>query len=149
MSIQTNPYSNPDNHLQIIEDLKEAKTHTEVLSIITNTFPSWMITYSTQYSDDYPVFTNNWNFVCKRTKSKPLDIVIVDFIDLKNTNFSLLSTFCELLTLFGHSVRRKEEFILCHVCKKCIPAEHVYNQLKERNIENIPTIWKNLCQNCK
>ena len=93
-------------------------------------------------------FQNNWNFVCKKAGCKPLSVIIVDTIEFKKPNYSLVRLFSELLTVFGHSVRRKEEFIGCKICGDAIPNQNVYNQLVERKVASIPSCWMIKCKNC-
>ena len=61
--------------------------------------------------------------------------------------FKLLEFFCELLTMFGNSVRRKEEFIGCKICGDAIPSQKIYNKLAEKNIP-VPNCWMIKCKNC-
>ena len=71
----------------------------------------------------------------------------MDKIIFNDPNYSLIRLFCELLTVFGHSVRRKEEFIQCNECGSVIPTQMVYNQLVERKID-VPPVWSVKCKNC-
>jgi hypothetical protein len=141
-------YLDPPNTDAIIEALKNAEMHNSVVSIITNTFPNWIIGNSKRFSEDYPHFQDNWEYICKKSGcEKPLDVIIVDFLVFNNPRYKLCQIFAELLTLFGHSVRRKEEFIACKVCKNAIPTQNVYNQLIERKIK-VPTYWMTKCTGC-
>tara|TARA_Y100000389_G_scaffold59633_1_gene55731 strand:+ start:174 stop:629 length:456 start_codon:yes stop_codon:yes gene_type:complete len=141
-------FSDPENTPQIIEEIKNSETHDEVVDIINKTFPKWILGWPKRYSVDYPHFQNNWNFVCKKAECKPLSVIIVDTIEFKKPNYSLVRFFSELLTVFGHSVRRKEEFIGCKICGDAIPNQTVYNQLVERKVPNIPSCWMIKCKNC-
>ena len=142
-------YKNPsvDNTEAIVKSLKEAEKHDEVVKIINSVFPDWIIGCSKKYSVDYPHFTKNWESVCKKIKCNPLDIVIIDELVFNDKDYSLIQMFCELLTVFGHSVRRKEEFFECKFCSNILPTEPVYKKLKEANI-TVPTFWSMKCKNC-
>jgi len=148
MSISTNEiYKDPKDMDEIINRIKNANMHDDVMKIITETFPSWIVGYPTKYSDDYPSFTDNWNFVCKKSGCTPLNIIIVDFMCFNEKGYTLVQMFSELLTMFGHSIRRKEEFIGCKICGNAIPTEQVFYQLRERNVKT-PNIWMVKCVNC-
>lgn len=141
------PYQDPENVDDIVEKVKNCETHDEVVTLINETFPGWILGWPMRYSLDYPHFQNNWEFVCKKSGTKTLSVIIVDHIVFNNPKFSLVKLFCELLTVFGHSVRRKEEFIGCKICGDAIPTQSVYNQLRERKI-TVPSCWMVKCQKC-
>ena len=71
----------------------------------------------------------------------------MDYIVFNDPKYTLIKLFCELLTVFGHSVRRKEEFVGCRVCGDAIPTEMVYSQLVDRKI-TVPTCWMLRCNGC-
>jgi hypothetical protein len=143
----TPPYQDPVNVNELVEKVKDCETHDEIIKLINDTFPGWILGWPARYSVDYPHFQNNWEFVCKKSDNKTLSVIIVDHIVFNDPKFSLIKLFCELLTLFGHSVRRKEEFIGCKICGDAIPTQSVYNQLHERKI-NVPNCWMVKCQKC-
>jgi hypothetical protein len=141
-------YVNPENYNEVVEEIKNAEKHDQVIEIINKTFPRWILGWPKRYCQDYPHFQNNWEFVCKKTGCSSLSVIIVDYVDFKSPQYKLIRMFCELLTLFGHSVRRKEEFIGCKVCGDAIPTQKVYKQLLERKVLNIPKVWSLRCKNC-
>jgi hypothetical protein len=142
-------YVNPVNTNEIIEKLKNTETHDEIVNIINETFPTWILGWLKAYSSDYPHFQKNWENVCTSTKTKPLRVVIVNKIVFNDENYSLLRMFCELLTLFGHSVRRKEEFVECKLCGDALPTPYIYNALKEKGTGiKIPLFWSPKCSTC-
>lgn len=141
-------YTDPEDFEQVVEEVKNAETHDDVVKIINKTFPGWILGWPKRYSLDYPHFQNNWAFVCKKAGCTPLSVIIVDTIEFKKPNYKLVKLFSELLTVFGHSVRRKEEFIGCKMCGDAIPTELVYKQLVERKVSNIPSCWMIKCKNC-
>ena len=142
-------YKNPSPEATetITNALKEAETHDEVIKIINDTFPTWIIGCSKKYSIDYPHFTKNWENVCNNIKCKPLDIIIIDEIIFNDKDYSIVQMFSELLTVFGHSVRRKEEFFECKFCSSILPNKNVYDKLKNANIKT-PPYWSMKCNNC-
>jgi hypothetical protein len=140
-------YMDPPNKTEILKSVQNSKTHDEVVKIINKTFPGWIMGWPRRYCMDYPHFQNNWEFVCKKTKSKTLSVIIVDHIEFKNPKYTLIKLFSELLTVFGHSVRRKEEFLGCKICGDAIPTEMVYRQLLDRKI-SVPSCWMLRCKEC-
>ena len=140
-------YIDPSNKEQVMNDIKNSEMHSDVIRIIDKTFPGWLLGWPKKYCIDYPRFQANWEFVCKRSNSSPLSVIIVDKIVFNDPKYSLVKFFCELLTVFGHSVRRKEEFIECKVCGDAIPTPMIYNQLKERKID-VPLHYSLRCSKC-
>ena len=146
-TVSESSYKDPENVEEIITELKECQNHDEIINLIKKTFPNWIIGWPKRYCADYPHFQNNWKFVCNKTNCTPLSVIIVDSVVFDNENFKLLKIFSELLTVFGHSVRRKSEFIGCKVCGDAIPNENIYNQLVERSIHT-PSCWMVKCTQC-
>lgn len=141
-------YKDPENKNDIINDIKNAETHNEVMNIINRTFPEWIVNCCDKYSSDYNSMNINWKVICDKVGAKQLNIILVDFIKFKDPEYELINIFCELLTIFGHSVRRKDEFILCGKCNKnCIPVKSVYEDMKSKNL-NVPPVWSSECSKC-
>lgn len=140
-------YQDPENVEELIERIKECETHDKVVDLINEIFPGWILGWPKRYCADYPHLQNNWEFVCKKSGTKTLSVIIVDQIIFDDPKHSLIKLFCELLTVFGHSVRRKEEFIACKICGDAIPTQIVYNQFCERKI-SVPSCFMVKCQNC-
>lgn len=146
--MEINKYINPDNYKDIIEEIKQAEMHNDVIRIINKTFPDWIKGWPDKYCEDYPQFKINWEYVCSKSKSKPLSVIIVDFIDNNNDpKFSLVKMFIELLTIFGHSIKRKEEFIGCKYCGSVIPNKKIFEELKKLKFET-PDVWSSICSKC-
>lgn len=140
-------YKDPDNYVDIMEDIKECKTYKDCVDFINKVFPKWILGWPKRYCEDYPHFQDNWEIVCEQSKCKPASIVIVDYINFDKDNYKVLNMFCELLTMFGHSVRRKEEFIGCKVCGDAIPNKDVYNKVVTNKIA-APNCWSLKCTKC-
>ena len=140
-------YKDPKNTEEITGKLLDSKTHVDVLTVIMDTFPGWVIGLSQKYSEDYRHLQQNWLQVCDKIGTKPTGIVIVDFIDFKNDDYKLLSTFCELMTQSGYCVRRKEEFVACTKCKSAIPTMSIWKKMKGRGLD-VPSSWSKKCRKC-
>ena len=144
-------YVDPENIDDIIEQIKECKMHNDVMDLIIKTFPTWILGYPKKYSDDYPSLTNNWNFICEKIGCKPLNVIIVDSVQFeeydKDNNHKLIRLFADILTRFGHSVRRSTEFIGCKVCGDAIPNQNLYNEMVSRKVPT-PSCWRVKCEKC-
>jgi hypothetical protein len=140
-------YINPPNHEEIIEDIKNANMHDDVVNIINKTFPSWILGWPPKYCSDYPQFKTNWEYVCSKTNCNTLSVIIVDYFNFNDPQYSLTKLFSEILTMFGHAVRRKEEFIECKYCGSAIPNKEIFQELKKRNIPS-PQRWSLKCKDC-
>jgi hypothetical protein len=141
------PFQDPENVDEIVEKIKECENHDQVVDLINETFPGWILGWPKRYSVDFPHFQNNWEYVCKKSGTKTLSIIIVDTIVFNDPKYKLVKMFCEILTLFGHSVRRKEEFIGCKVCGDVIPSQMVFQQLVERKVTTLDC-WMVKCRGC-
>jgi hypothetical protein len=146
-SKSTELYQDPENVNEILEKVKMCETHDEIISLINEQFPGWIIGWPKKYSADYPHFQNNWEYMCKKSNCKTLSVIIVDKIVFNDPKYTLNKLFCELLTVFGHSVRRKEEFIGCKVCGDAIPTKPIFDQLVERKIKTC-AFWMVKCEMC-
>jgi hypothetical protein len=140
-------YKNPDNSEKLIERLKECEMHDDVVNLIKEVFPTWILGWPKRYCVDYPNYEKSWQQTCKKTGSKTLSFIIVDKVVFNDVNYSLLNTFADLLTLFGHSVRCKEEFIGCKICGDAIPNESVFYKLFNAGQTDLPC-WMIKCRNC-
>jgi len=141
------PFQDPKNVADIIEKVKNCDTHDDIITLINNTFPNWILGWPKRYSVDYPHLKNNWEFTCKKSGCSTLSVIIVDTIVFKDPKYTLVRLFSELLTVFGHSVRRKDEFIGCKICGDAIPCKSVYNQFVQRKITT-PNCWMVKCAGC-
>ena len=140
-------FIDPVNKDEIEERIKNAENHDEIVKIITETFPDWIMGWLNSYSTDYPHFQKNWETMSTKMNTKPLKVIIVKKIVFNDNKYSLISMFCELLTVFGHSVRRKEEFIDCKLCGNALPTPYIYDALKDKGIK-IPSVWSPRCSTC-
>jgi hypothetical protein len=140
-------FQDPSNYKEIIEQIKECENHDQVVSLINKTFPEWILGWPKKYSKDFPILTNNWEYVCKKSGTSPLSVIIVETVIFDDSKYTLIKMFSELLTLFGHSVRRKEEFIECTTCGNALPTKTIFLELLERKSTDI-TSWNTKCIDC-
>ena len=94
------PFQDPENVDEIVEKIKECENHDQVVDLINETFPGWILGWPKRYSVDFPHFQNNWEYVCKKSGTKTLSIIIVDTIVFNDPKYKLVKMFCEILTLF-------------------------------------------------
>ena len=141
-------FKDPENLEEILTELKETPTLDKVLQLIDSCFPGWVIAFLDTFSDDYPHFKDNWEKLCIMIDENmtPTQIMIVDDITFDDDH-KLQKIFCELFTRTGFCVKRKLEFIPCSVCKKAIPTEWLYNNLKSQTFV-MPDVYSTCCLTC-
>lgn len=142
-------YKNPSQSVvdDILNSVKNAESHDEVMKIINDVYPNWIINSLPSYSPDYPHFTKNWKTVCEKIKCEPLNVIIVDELVMNNKDYSLIQQFADLLTLFGHSIKPRREFISCKFCSSAIPIKELYEKCKNAKLQ-VPESWSMKCKNC-
>jgi hypothetical protein len=139
-------YQDPENTLEIINNIKSLKTIGEVHHLVLSLYPEWILGNLSSYSLDYSSLQTNWENMCKILAVEPSKILIVDDFEFDD-NTKILCTFSELFTRSGFVVRRKSEIISCGNCGLAIPTPEVYKKMKENNVE-VPETWSQNCQNC-
>ena len=142
---EENNFLNPPHHISITEELKSCPTLHDVLLVINNTFPRWIYKHSPNYSVDYKFFDNNWEKTCKHFNTHKQDIILVNFMCSDTPEYSLITTFSDLLTLFGISVKHAGHFITCESCQNTLPNKEVYEKLRR---PSWPAVWKRTCSTC-
>lgn len=145
--LQETGFEDPVNVDEIMQEILTCKTYGDIVAIILKIFPDWILGEIKQYSKDYPHLKNNWDYLCKRNKSEQLSILIVSKIFFNRPNHTLLNVFCELLTLFGHSVRRVHEFTPCKICGDGIPSKDFFTEFQDRKLIKI-SCWMLKCHGC-
>jgi len=140
-------YVDPENVVDIKEQIKNAPNLGSLKLILDKVFPGWIKGLVDDYSDDYPILKKNWLEMCTKNKVIPTKIMIVDFVSFEE-EYSLLRIFCEILTLSGFCVRSKQEIFPCKICKRAIPQLHIYNLMKTNGERMIPDVWQTSCQKC-
>ena len=142
-------YKDPENVNEILEKIKNAPTLGHVKPVLDSLYPGWILGNIKGYSKDYPQLQNNWETICKLSKVKPLEIIIVDFIVYdKLDKFTLIKIFSEILTKSGFCVRSKDEFFPCKKCGLALPTDILYDNMKQNNSKSIPSKWMPICENC-
>ena len=133
------------NVQDIISQIVSLRSDTEIKfhdlkSIIDNALPGWITHIMSEYSDDYPHFTNNWNHITGKINTTKKYIILVD----------------ENVTAIGCIVRLNTDFFECKKCNKAICSEKLYNMFKQHNgnIPNrqqikIPELWSCCCKTCQ
>ncbi len=134
-------YQNPPDHENIMNQLKNVKTIGEVKNLVDEIFPTWFVTVLSGYSSDYPHLTNNWKKTCEEMGVAPAQVMIVDDFDF-GADYSLVGHFAECFTRAGFSVRTKSQFIPCEKEGTAIPAEILYDLLKDKDGVTVPEVWK-------
>jgi hypothetical protein len=146
-------YKDPDNVIQILENLRQIPNLNGILQLIDEIYPKWIISFIDDYSPDYRFLKEGWEHICDESNTKPTQIMIVDCIsmDVEDPTHSLIRALSELFTLMGFSVRGKAELYPCSVCSLAIPQKSVYDYFKNNVIKgkNVPTIWSKNCIGCQ
>ena len=145
--MQYNDYKDPRNKDQILNKLKSAKTLKDIEVLVKKTFPTWIIGFIDDYSDDYSMFKKNWVKICGELKTKPTQIMVVEQL-FEGKEFSLLNIFADTYTRVGFNVKRIVEIMPCKVCGKALLRQPVYQLLKDKDCKDIPNKWSDVCSKC-
>ena len=140
-------YKNPENKDVIFKKILESKTCGDLYELIKQVYPDWICGNIKSYSKDYPHLQQNWEYVCNKINTKHTEILVVNYIG-KGDDYTLLNTFCELMTTAGFCVRRKEELIGCYVCGLAIPVLELWKEFHTKGLP-VPSQWSKQCSNCK
>jgi hypothetical protein len=140
-------YLDPENTPQIINRLKNSRTLGEVMTLVNEVFPDWIVNTMEVYCSDYPHLTTNWKHICRMSKSRTAQIMIVEEIPEKDDH-SLINTFAECFTRAGFSVRRKREYIKCENCGSAVPNTELWQIFKEKGFL-VPEKWSEKCTGCQ
>jgi hypothetical protein len=144
-------YEDPSNIDEIHTRIKNAPTMGDVVKIVDEVFPGWLVAGVKSYSDDYPALTKRWEENARsKFNVKPACVLLVDKLIVvgNRDSHTLIHMFAELFFRSGFSVHRKEEFVCCRICSKAIPCKQFYN-LMVTNKEYIPSKWSDTCTSCK
>jgi hypothetical protein len=139
-------YADPVNTLEIMAKLETAPTLREVMDIVEETFPGWVVSFMSGYSADYPSLTHNWHTICDDKNIAPSQVMIVDDLCFEDTH-SLIKHLGELFTMCGFVVRRKRDLIPCETCGLAIPVRFLYDKMKESG-KSTPDEWSMTCVGC-
>ena len=146
-------YEDNENLETILEELKNCHMIEDIMKLVNNYYPTWIVYILDRFSDDYPHLTYNWEHVAKLNNVKKAKIIIVDELNFGD-NFKMLNTVCEILTKSGFLVRDKKDFIKCPVCDGVLVTNSIYHILYKINTNDgarkiqIPTSWSDKCTGC-
>lgn len=139
-------YLDPDNRDEILTRLRDLEDHQAVRQLIEETYPTWLLFWISEYSDDYSYLQKNWETICKLSGQKTQFIVLVDWISFDDEH-KLVQAFADRMTHQGFVVRRKEEFGTCSVCNKAIPCKELYEFMVKKRLP-VPEKWSDKCTTC-
>lgn len=125
-----------------MSDITQLETMKDVINMIQEKHPGWIIDFFDDYSDDYEELSRNWVKICDLFKTKPQKIMIVSKFECDD-HYS----FAELFTKAGFVVRTQYEFIPCLVCQRILPTKVTYDKLKEHN-KPVTEVWSERCMSC-
>lgn len=142
-------YKDVESTAFILEEIKKCRTMKEISDLVRSALPHWIIGFIDRYSNDYPDLTNNWNTYCKELNTKPTQILIVEYVPIKEEGYEVLNALCGLFTKVGFAVRTNRDIQPCTVCDAGIPTQNRYNFMKSNGITNLPETWSPCCIECK
>jgi hypothetical protein len=145
-SVPVSAYVDPDNVIEIMARLETSPTLREVMAIVDETFPKWVVGFMSGYSADYPSLTHNWHTICDDKKVAPAQLMIVDDLCFEDTH-SLIGHLGELFTRCGFVVRRKRDLVECETCGLAIPAKFWHDRIKAAG-KTTPEEWSMRCTGC-
>ena len=140
-------FKDPKNYKEILESLTKLSTIGEVKKLVDKVFPTWCVGFLNEFSSDYPSMTENWNKVCKKSKSKPSQIMVIRDLQDRSDN-KLVKAFAEIFSSSGFCVRRSIEIVPCNVCYKALPTLALYKIMVEKG-KKFPHKWSLKCSTCK
>ena len=136
-------YTNPTNHEDYIEKIKNCPTLLEVTKVLNEVFPGWIQGGNKRFSKDYQNLENNWEEVCNKAGVEKTAILVVDNY-LEDDEHTLVRTFAEIFTSCGFYVRKSAEITSCTKCGSALLSEEMY---KIANGEK-PDVWSENCSEC-
>lgn len=139
-------FTDPYNSSDIKEQIKNFETVKDIIDLINNTFPNWIIDTFDGYSKDYPHLENNWNIICDKCNVKKQKIVVVEEI-VNDDSHTLVKFFADYFTSVGFIVRTKDDVYICEKCDLVIPNEEIYNKMKKLKM-SVPEVWSTNCSSC-
>ena len=142
-----NKLKDPDNKEEIKVKITQCPTLKEIIDLINNTFPEWIVTFLDKYSDDYFHLQENWNIITKKFNTNMKKIIIVEDIIDDEEDYELIQIFSDIFRKLGFIIRAKCEIVPCIVCKSAIPHKPSYDKMKELGLK-VPDSWTNKCINC-
>lgn len=147
---------------KIHEKIKMIDNGYELLSYAYIIIPNWILHKSEHYISEYSHLERNWHELCTRWGTTPKYILAVDFIPPQNEvrQYSIVHTFCNLLTRHGYVIRHQSHLSSCQKCNKMMLSQQVWQHMKTQldnyrskhpnsNIPStVPGYWGTICQEC-
>ena len=103
----------------------EAKTIGDILTLIDETFPTWIIGFADRYSDNFNMLNENWESICKMCKVSKKKVILVNSIDILSDKQTCIRRISEILTRIGYSVRTINEMSICNKCSLALPCKKI------------------------
>lgn len=141
-------YVDPEGTPEILTLMRTLPTLGDIKELVDKTFPDWIVTVMEVYCPDYPHLQKNWREICKMTKSRPAQVMIVEDV-VHDDAHSLVASFAECFTQAGFSVRRKREFIPCENCASAVPSQMMWHLFHQKGGFKIPEKWSPKCVGCQ
>lgn len=141
-------YNDVKNPKKVIQKLKSFKTIKEMLDLIADMYPKWMVAIGEEYCKDYPSLDKSWEKFRKENKIKQkAAILIVSHVPVRDKKQKIIQFMCDTLTYAGFVVRRNQEFTYCRVCNRFMPTKVLYDIMKERKLP-VPHRHQLQCVDC-
>ena len=140
-------YIDPSNSHDIIEKIKTLPTLRDIKNLSDEIFPGWIVQTADSYSTDYQWLTENWKRTCSKIGVETTQIMLVDFINFSDDQYSVLQMFSETFTRSGFNVRSYHEYISCSKCGCVIPNQSLVNIFIEKGFL-VPKEWSPICSTC-
>jgi len=139
-------YSDPSYSSEVIKKISELQSIGDIKNLAEQVFPGWYVSSSSDFCNDYPHLSVNWKKFCDMIGTNRTLIILVDYISFDDSH-TVIRAFAECFTRAGFSVRSVDEYILCSVCDKVIPLEHIWSVFKEKGAK-VPPEWSDKCSTC-
>lgn len=120
----TNYEDNYDREVAVSK-MYESKTIGDIMTVINEAFPSWIIGVTDRYSDNFNILNENWEAICKMCNSTRKKVIIVNYIDILSDKQTCIRRISEILTRIGYSVRTNKDFYICNKCSLAIPCKQL------------------------
>jgi len=151
----TRKYIDPElssKRSSILLTIRRSNSGAEILRTIDHVFPSWIIDTTKSFDHWMKGLEDNWAQVCKKARTKPKAIIIVDEVvyykkDGTQGDFSILLTALDKLTRLGYCIRSKQDLEVCKSCENfAIVSKTVHNWMIEQKKRD--DIYTGKCTNC-
>lgn len=138
-----------------LEEFNTITEEKELYEVLEREFPEWVISFSDDYSDDYPVLRKNWHHLCKQIGVEPRGIALVRYLHpptathehrfQEGETYVILDGVVNHLFALGYILRRIEEFRTCENCNRVRPNKKMWTFMHDRGIPSPDSYSKNCC----